>query len=112
MTASPQALAAVRVALAQPFADPVNVGGIPMSRAEARALERALSTKSNLRSVPRAASADPVNPLLAGPARTLSPAAAPYMAAASFGGAVSPSVADARPADLFFPVHAVGDTHE
>ena len=48
MTASPQTLAAVRVALAQPFADPVNVGGIPMRRAEARALERALSTKSEL----------------------------------------------------------------
>lgn len=45
MTPCPQTLAAVRVALAQPFADPVNVGGIPMRRAEARALERLLTTK-------------------------------------------------------------------
>jgi pectin methylesterase-like acyl-CoA thioesterase len=41
----PSALAAVRVALAQPFADPVNVGGIPMRRAEARELERILTSK-------------------------------------------------------------------
>ena len=54
MTASPQTLAAVRVALAQPFTDPVNVGGIAMGRAEARALERILSSKS--RSVPSGSS--------------------------------------------------------
>lgn len=47
---SPSALAAVRVALAQPFADPVNVGGIPMRRAEARALERLLTSKPARRS--------------------------------------------------------------
>ena len=43
MNRCPSALAAVRVALAQPFADPVNVGGIPMRRAEARALLTSLS---------------------------------------------------------------------
>ncbi|MAK87185.1 MAG: hypothetical protein CMK96_09665 [Pseudomonas sp.] len=45
MNRCPSALAAVRVALAQPFADPVNVGGIPMRRAEARELERILTSK-------------------------------------------------------------------
>ena len=69
------------------------------------------STKSNLRSVPRAASADPASPLLAGSARTLSPAAAAYSAAATFGGAVSPSVADAGLADFSLSIHTHGDTH-
>lgn len=50
MNRCPSALAAVRVALAQPFADPVNVGGIPMRRAEARALERILTSKPARRS--------------------------------------------------------------
>lgn len=106
MTASPQALAAVRVALAQPFADPVNVSGIPMSRAEARALERALSTKSELpRPLPLVSAASGLDSPPVQPAP--SPAAAPYASAASFGGAESPSVADAGPANFLIPVHEV-----
>lgn len=53
----PSALAAVRVALAQPFSDPVNVGGIPMRRAEARELERILTSKPARRSHDATASA-------------------------------------------------------
>ena len=75
VTASPQTLAAVRVALAQPFADPVNVGGIPMRRAEARALERALSSKSQR--VPSGSSAGVPRPLGGTSARTLSLSATP-----------------------------------
>ena len=61
----PSALAAVRVALAQPFADPVNVGGFPMRHVEARALERLLTSKPARRSQDATASA----------ARSLSPLA-------------------------------------
>lgn len=57
MNPCPSTLAAVRVALAQPFADPVNVGGLPMRRAEARALERLLTTKSTRRPLGDVASA-------------------------------------------------------
>ncbi|MBY8333147.1 hypothetical protein [Qipengyuania pacifica] len=57
MTSCPSTLAAVRVALAQPFADPVNVGGLPMRRAEARALERLLTTKPTRHPLGEAASA-------------------------------------------------------
>lgn len=57
MTSCPSTLAAVRVALAQPFADPVSVGGLPMRRAEARALERLLTTQSTRRPLGDVASA-------------------------------------------------------
>jgi len=68
MTSCPSTLAAVRVALAQPFADPVNVGGLPMRRAEARALERLLTTKSTRRPLGDVVSASRVEPTLPSPA--------------------------------------------
>ncbi len=73
MTSCPSTLAAVRVALAQPFADPVNVGGLPMRRAEARALERLLTTKPTRHPLGEAASASVAFPTLPGRAGAQSP---------------------------------------
>ena len=86
VSASPQTLAAVRVALAQPFADPVNVGGIPMRRAEARALERALSSKSQR--VPSGSSVGAAHPLAVASTRPF-PSTSPSVDDCA-GGEVSP----------------------
>lgn len=63
MTRSPEdtrLLASVRAALAQPFADPVFVRHVSMSRAAARAIERSLTTsKRGTVSLPAPGSATP-----------------------------------------------------
>ena len=56
------ALAALREGLAMPFADPVTVSGIPISRATARAMERGLLRERSIR--PQGGKADrPPEPL-------------------------------------------------
>tara|TARA_R110002012_G_scaffold16958_23_gene64571 strand:- start:734 stop:1147 length:414 start_codon:yes stop_codon:yes gene_type:complete len=104
----PSALAAVRVALAQPFADPVNVGGIGMRRAEARELERILTSKPARRSLDATASAaERLSPVADGGA-TLSP---PRSQAGRAGdcagkGSLLPPV---LPGAFVSPVHAAAD---
>jgi hypothetical protein len=105
MNRCPSALAAVRVALAQPFADPVNVGGIPMRRAEARELERILTSKPARRSLAATASAaERLSPVADGSA-IHSPALS--MAGRTAGASLSPP-AGPRGA-ILRPVHAAAD---
>lgn len=93
-------LAAVRVALAQPFTDPVNVGGIPMRRSEARALERALSSKPKLRLPTQAGGA--ASPLES--RQQTFPVSAPLSADNACGRGLPPSGRDA-PATFLSPFH-------
>lgn len=101
MNRCPSALAAVRVALAQPFADPVNVGGIPMRRAEARDLLTTLTSKpARLSHDATASAAERLSPLADGGA-TQSPALS--MAGRTAEASLS-STADLRGA-FVSPVH-------